>query len=240
MYAAENKINLPPVLTSEGARVNPDWLKNFLANPALSSTDLNRDGVRGYLQVRMPTFSFSNDEIRALVLFFGALSHQAEPFIPQKVEPLTTAEAGMARALFTSTAAPCLKCHATGDAAHDKNATAPNFLLARDRLRPAWTGRWITNPQLIIPGTAMPSGLFRRQNDHWVFSGPIPENMRGYQGDHADLLVRYMFTLTPEEQRLAMPCRAEKAAALKKANAVIPSPPPGAPCAPAVEGSAFL
>jgi cytochrome c551/c552 len=204
MYQGEDKINLPPALTSEGARVNPDWLKNFLANPALSNTDLNRDGVRSYLQVRMPTFFFSNDEIRSLVLFFEALSHQAEPFIPQKVEPLTTSEEGMARALFTSTAAPCLKCHATGDPAHDKNATAPNFLLARDRLRPAWTGRWITNPQLIIPGTAMPSGLFRRQNDQWVFSGPIPENMRNYHGDHADLLVRYMFTLTPEEQRLLL------------------------------------
>jgi cytochrome c2 len=204
MYQGEDKINLPPVLTSEGARVNPEWLKNFLANPALSTTDLNRDGVRSYLQVRMPTFFFSDNEIRSLVLFFGAISHQAEPFIPQKVEPLTTSEEGMARALFTSTAAPCLKCHATGDPAHDKNATAPNFLLARDRLRPAWTGRWITNPQLIIPGTAMPSGLFKRQNDHWIFSGPIPENMRGFQGDHADLLVRYMFTLTPEEQRLLL------------------------------------
>ena len=204
MYQGENKINLPPVLTSEGARVNPDWLKNFLANPALSTTNLDRDGVRSYLAVRMPTFFFSDDEVRSLVLFFEALSHQAEPFIPQKVEPLSTAEEGMARALFTSTAAPCLKCHATGDPAHDKNATAPNFLLAKDRLRPAWTGRWITNPQLIIPGTAMPSGLFKRQNDHWVFSGPIPESMRNYQGDHADLLVRYMFTLTPEEQRLLL------------------------------------
>jgi cytochrome c551/c552 len=204
MYQGEDKINLPPVLTSEGARVNPEWLKNFLANPALSTTDLNRDGVRGYLQVRMPTFFFSDDEIRSLVLFFEAMSHQAEPFIPQKVEPLTTSEEGMARALFTSTAAPCLKCHATGDPGHDKNATAPNFLLAKDRLRPAWTQRWITNPQLIIPGTAMPSGLFRRQNDQWVFSGPIPENMRAYHGDHADLLVRYMFTLTPEEQRLLL------------------------------------
>jgi cytochrome c551/c552 len=204
MYQGQDKINLPPVLTSEGARVNPEWLKNFLANPALSTTDLNRDGVRGYLAVRMPTFFFSDDEIRSLVLFFGALSHQAEPFIPEKVEPLTTSEEAMARALFTSTAAPCLKCHATGDPAHDKDATAPNFLLARDRLRLAWTGRWITNPQLIIPGTAMPSGLFKRQNDQWVFSGPIPENMRAYHGDHADLLVRYMFTLTPEEQRLLL------------------------------------
>ncbi len=200
-YQGENKQNLPPVLTSEGARVNADWLKSFLANPSLSTTDVHRNGVRSYLQVRMPTFFLSDDEIRTLVLFFEAMSNQAQPFIPEKVQPITTAEKEMARQLFTSTAAPCLKCHATGDPAHDKTAIAPNFLFAKDRLQPAWTARWLTNPALIAPGTAMPSGLFKREGDHWVFSGPLPPSFRGYTGDHADLLVRYMFQLTPEEQR---------------------------------------
>ncbi len=199
-FQGDLKINLPPVLTSEGARVNPEWLRRFLANPSLSTTDMNRNGVRSYLQVRMPTFSFSDDEIRKLVLFFEAMSSQAEPFIPPKIEPLTDVERAMARDLFTSPAAPCLKCHATGNEAHDKNATAPNFLLARDRLRPAWTERWITDPAKIIPGTAMPSGLFRREGDRWVFAGPLPPALQKYVGDHADLLVRYMFTLTPGEQ----------------------------------------
>jgi len=202
MYRAENKANLPPMLTSEGARVNPEWLKGFLANPSLSATDTDRNGVRSYLQVRMPTFFFSDDEIRTLVQFFEAVSSQPEPFIPQKLEPLTTAEIGMARDLFTSKAAPCLKCHMTGVPAHDKTATAPNFLLAKDRLRPPWTERWVTNPALIAPGTSMPSGLFRKEGDRWVFAGPLPTAMKSYQGDDADLLVRYMFELTPEEQRM--------------------------------------
>ena len=55
--------------------------------------------------------------------------------------------------------------------------------------------RWITNPQQIAPGTAMPSGLFRRDGDRWVFSGPLPASFQGYTGDHADLLVRYMLQL---------------------------------------------
>jgi len=203
-FQGENKQNLPPVLTSEGARVNPEWLKGFLANPSLSTTEVNRNGVRSYLQVRMPTFFLSDDEIRALVLFFEAMSSQPQPFIPQKITPITTAEKDMARQLFTSTAAPCLKCHATGDPAHDKTAIAPNFLFAKERLQPAWTARWITNPALIAPGTAMPSGLFKRDGDHWVFAGPLPASFRGYMGDHADLLVRYMFQLTPEEQRSLM------------------------------------
>jgi cytochrome c551/c552 len=201
MYQAENKANLPPALTSEGARVDPAWLQRFLANPPLSTTDVNRNGVRSYLQVRMPTFSFSDNEIQKLVRFFAALSAQQSPYIAPKMEALTTAEREMARQLFTSTSAPCLKCHATGNPAHDKNASAPNFLLARERLKPAWTARWITDPAKIIPGTSMPSGLFRREGDRWVFSGPLPASFHGYTKDHAGLLVRYMFQLTPEEQR---------------------------------------
>jgi cytochrome c2 len=199
-YQGENHANLPPVLTTEGARVNPEWLRQFLANPSLSTTDTNRNGVRQYLQVRMPTFYFSNDEIRKLVLFFQAMSSQPDPFIPPRVDPLDDAQRAMARSLFTSPAAPCLKCHMTGNPEHDKNASAPNFLLARDRLQPAWTERWITDPAKIIPGTAMPSGLFRREGDRWVFAGPVPEPLQQYHGDHADLLVRYMFSLTPQEQ----------------------------------------
>jgi len=134
------------------------------------------------------------------VLFFGALSSQAEPFIPEKRVPLTTAETELARDLFTNPAAPCLKCHATGDPTHDKTATAPNFILAGERLRQPWAERWVTDPAKIIPGTAMPSGLFRKDGDHWVFAGPTPGAMQNYHGDQAELLVRYMFTLTPQEQ----------------------------------------
>ena len=47
----------------------------------------------------------------------------------------------------------------------------------------------------------MPSGLFQQDGDRWVFSGPVPASFNSYTGDHADLLVRYMFQLTPEEQR---------------------------------------
>ncbi|HTX35631.1 MAG TPA: c-type cytochrome [Bryobacteraceae bacterium] len=189
----------PPTLIGEGARVQPGWLEGFLANPSLSDTDTNRDGVRQYLKVRMPTFYFSDGEIRKLVRFFEALSSQAEPFIAEPTEPLTDQERGMARALFTSEGAPCLKCHMTGDPKHDAKATAPNFTVARERLKPGWTRRWILEPASMAPGTAMPSGLFRQEGDRWVFNGPTPASFQGYTKDHADLLVRYMFQFTPEE-----------------------------------------
>ena len=105
----------------------------------------------------------------------------------------------MARALFTSQGAPCLKCHAIGSPSHDKFATAPNFLLASERLKPDWVKHWILDPAKIDPGTAMPSGLFKRDGDRWVFAGPTPASFNGYTKDHADLLVRYMFSFTPDE-----------------------------------------
>jgi cytochrome c551/c552 len=192
---------LPPKLLTEGARVDPEWLRKFLSNPALITTDTNRNGVRPYLKVRMPTFSFSDNELRKLVRFFQALSQQPMPYIPEEVPVLTAKETDMARSLFSSTAAPCLKCHATGDPSHDKIATAPNFLLAKERLKPDWVERWITDPQAVSPGTSMPSGLFKEQDNQWVFSGPTPPSFQGYTGDHRKLLTDYIFQLTPEEQR---------------------------------------
>jgi mono/diheme cytochrome c family protein len=264
------KDQLPPNLTSEGARVDPNWLLRFLHDPSLtdatgkaepgrsdktvgvtptsgnaidnqaaqpaatpaggnqggnqtaapqSSTGTtnndaavlaeqfkaqpgaDRNGVRTYLRARMPTFNFSPNELRLLVRFFMAVSAQQEPYIREPLEPLKEDERMLARALFTSEGAPCLKCHITGDPGHDKTASAPNFLLASERLKPKWTYRWLLDPQQISPGTAMPSGLFRKEGERMVFNGPTPEAFNNYHRDHAELLVRYMFLLTPDEQR---------------------------------------
>ncbi len=232
---ADGKEQLPPRLTSEGARVNPDWLLRFLKDPSQAtpaeraslaqavaghaqsgdewaeSTGLhpqpgvNRNGVRRYLKARMPTFNFSPNELQALVNFFMGSSSQAQPYIPERLDPLTSDERGMAQALFNSTAAPCLKCHMTGDPTHDARATAPNFLLAPDRLKPAWTRRWLLDPQVISPGTSMPSELFKRDQGHdrWIFNGPTPPAFQTYEKDHVDLLVRYIFQVSPGEQKQA-------------------------------------
>lgn len=230
MYQSENKDKVPPPLMSEGARVDPNWLARFLANPAMSTTETNRNGVRTYLEVRMPTFQFTDDEIRKIVRFFESISSQERPYMPPRVTPLTDTERSIARALFTSQAAPCLKCHATGQPAHDATATAPNFLLARDRLRPAWTMRWITDPARIAPGTAMPSGLFRLDGDRWIFNGPLPAVAQQFHGDQADLLVRYMFSITPEEQRMLLgrsPSSTSSVTTPRKDAARAPSPSGG-------------
>jgi cytochrome c551/c552 len=237
---AEGKDLLPPRLSSEGARVDPDWLLRFLHDPSLSGEKtpaqneqinalatkpaapgpaqptgtaapttqklkaqpgLDRNGVRPYLNFRMPTFNFSPNELQVLVRFFMAMSGQQDPYIKVPLEPLTDQEKMTARQMFTS-GTPCLKCHVTGDPTHDAKAIAPNFLLAGERLKPDWTFRWLLDPSQIAPGTAMPSGLFKKEGDRWVVNLPNPPaSANAYQHDHARLLVRYMFQMSPEEQR---------------------------------------
>ncbi|MBI3895050.1 MAG: c-type cytochrome [Acidobacteria bacterium] len=195
------KEQLPPTLIGEGARVDPLWLAKFLENPSMSDTNTDRNGVRPYLRAKMPTFYFSEGEILALTRFFEAMSSQVRPYIAPQLVPMTSQEMTLARQLFTDPGAPCLTCHATGDPAHDQRATAPNFVLMRSRLKPDWTRRWMLDPQMMNPGTAMPSGLFRQENGRWVFNVSLPPAFRQYDKDHADLLVRYIFQFTPEELR---------------------------------------
>ena len=161
----------------------------------------DRNGIRPYLQFRMPTFNFSPNELQALVRFFMALSGQQDPYIKEPMKPLTAQEVLVAREMFTS-GTPCLKCHITGDPARDAKAIAPNFLLAAERLKPDWTFRWLLDPAQISPGTAMPSGLFRKEGDRWVVNlAQPPTSAVAYHDDHAELLVRYMFLLDDAEQR---------------------------------------
>jgi len=63
----------------------------------------------------------------------------------------------------------------------------------------------------------MPSGLFRRENNHWVFAGPTPPSFQGYEKDQSTLLVDYIFQLTPEEQKRV-------AASMGRSQASIQSP----------------
>lgn len=253
-FYQSQKEYLPPPLTSEGARVDPDWLMKFLKDPSLMQAGekppmpsssaaapasapkasgspnasaspaakpaatnandqsngkllpqwgLNRNGIRPYIQVHMPTFNFSPNELRVLVRFFMAVSSQNDPYIKEPMVPLTDSERSIARNIFVS-GTPCLKCHITGDPTHDAKAIAPNFLLASQRLKPDWVFRWILDPAGIAPGTAMPSALFvkDKEKDRWIVNLPtLPPDVAGYHDDHARLLVRYMFMMTPDEQK---------------------------------------
>jgi hypothetical protein len=197
---------------SPAANAQPSPAANASASPADNQPanqaaklppqpGLDRNGVRPYLQFRMPTFNFSPNELQILVRFFMAMSGQQDPYIKEPLQPLTEQERLTARQMFTS-GTPCLKCHITGNPEHDSKAIAPNFLLASERLKPEWTFRWLLDPAQISPGTAMPTGLFRKEGDRWVVNLPNPPaSANAYHDDHARLLVRYMFLMSPGEQQ---------------------------------------
>jgi hypothetical protein len=70
----------------------------------------------------------------------------------------------------------------------------------------------------------MPSGLFKRDQDHnrWVLNGQLPPDLQKYDQDHVALLVRYMFQMSPDEQKRL---GAQLASSASKAAAAAPAKP---------------
>ncbi|NOX60232.1 MAG: cytochrome c [Planctomycetes bacterium] len=197
-YGGENEAKLPPSLVGVGARLNPEWLAKFLRNPAMSDGTMHRNGVRTYLDIRMPTFNLWDEEIGILVRFFEAMSDQTSPYFPPHLAELTEKERTMARENFLGM--DCLNCHASADAAaFDASVIAPSFIHTESRLKPTWTKRWLWNPGVLLIDTKMPSGLFRKDGDRYVVAGQMTDDLAEYDGDHIELFVRYMNTIDLEE-----------------------------------------
>ncbi len=76
----------PPSLFSIGLRTNKDWLFGFLGKP---------EPIRMWLNARMPTFGFHDEESTQVIRYFNAIErHRAEmderanPMTPPKVRPV--------------------------------------------------------------------------------------------------------------------------------------------------------
>lgn len=197
-YEGEKKELAPPSLVGQGARTDPGWLADFLRNPALSESNSHQNGVRAYLDIRMPMFTFSEGEIGKLVRFFNALANQPTPYPKVPLERLEGTELELAREAFH--VSDCMKCHASGGpSTFTEQTIAPSFQLTPERLKPMWLERWMIDPARLMPGTKMPTGLFRRQDDRWVILGSIPDSIRDYPGDHVQLMVRYLMQFDDTE-----------------------------------------
>ena len=156
--AIENASLLPPNLAAEGARVQADWLFEFLHDPS-------RVTLRPWLGVRMPTFGFSDDKVNTLVTYFES-AERRDSFLSRPERP---GRRELAVGEVTFNMFQCAKCHPAGPAAAAAaNAgaaeLAPSLLLARERLRHDWVPDWILDPQGWIPGTRMPAN-FQRSRD---------------------------------------------------------------------------
>ncbi len=136
----------PPMLTPEGARVQPDWLYAFLRAPIT---------IRPWLDVRMPTFGFDDPTVNGVISYFGAVSNTVGPFQTHQVMTAANTEAG-SKQLFD--VLQCQKCHVLGAIPKDQPVSnlAPDLRMAADRLQPEWISEWLRNPAAILPGTRMP------------------------------------------------------------------------------------
>jgi len=155
---------LPPSLAAQGARVQSDWLFDYLHDPGEAS-------MRPWLTVRMPTFGFSDDQVNTIVGYFRA-REERDTFLSSPERP-SDRDLAVGRVAFNMF--QCAKCHPSGPQAAAEGVSAgelaPSLLLARDRLRHDWVSHWILDPQSWVPGTKMPAN-FPKSADA-VYSSPL-------------------------------------------------------------------
>ncbi|MFL5264100.1 MAG: hypothetical protein ACJ79L_16995, partial [Anaeromyxobacteraceae bacterium] len=148
LFTEDTQSYAPPIITGEGAKVQPGWLFGFLKGPT---------PLRPWLRIRMPTFHFADEDATRLVEYFAASSAKSFPYLTVEVPPPPPAKVKETIELFT--ALQCTKCHVVGKLApnQDPGSAAPDFLLAKRRLRPDWIPLWLRNPNALMEGTRMPS-----------------------------------------------------------------------------------
>ncbi len=137
----------PPMLTPEGARVQPDWLYAFLRGPIQ---------IRPWLNVRMPTFGLDDRNLNTVIRYFGAVSDSIGPFRSHEIVRASDQEA-VGKQLFELL--KCQQCHVLGTIPKDQPTAnlAPDLRMASDRLQPEWILQWLKKPSDILPGTRMPA-----------------------------------------------------------------------------------
>ena len=177
-YYQDNITLAPPVLNGEGEKVQSPWLYNFLKSPIT---------LRPWLEIRMPTFGFSDEHDTQLVNFFNGLSKVEQPYhyIDDRKIPAGYLEA--AKALTSPEYFNCFSCHVQGGKNPEgpKEGWAPDLAMARQRLNPNWIIKWLKDPQKVQPGAKMPS-----------FYPGGPDNILGGKEDlQIEALRDYLMTL---------------------------------------------
>jgi cytochrome c5 len=164
----------PPVFRGQGAKVNPDWLFEFLLLPYI---------VRTHVEVRMPTFGLTTDESLALVRWFSYQDDEPWPFEVDTDAVVDEDLYATGEAVFTEF--QCNQCHPQGDelpSNPDKTQWGPDLSLAAERLKPGWIHDWLQDPQQISPGTRMPNFLGEfGDNEYSEYYDDWPDRIRALQ-----------------------------------------------------------
>jgi cytochrome c2 len=176
----------PPILyndksqVGEGSRVQTAWLHDFLGHP--------ENHIRPWLQVRMPTFDFTEEEKNAITHYFAAMDKVPYPYDPKPIPNAALATTG--KDLFTKW--QCVKCHVvSGKLPNQEPANmAPDLAKIPERLRADWISQWLTDPGRIMPGTRMPSNFPADPQEN-----AYPEILGGDQKKQIEAVRAYLLTL---------------------------------------------
>lgn len=132
--------SIGPDLTEEGAnKRSPDWLERHFMQP--NSVSPNSP---------MPDFHFTRNQARALTFYMLSLTSEQMGAYYSSVRLIPSAVQG--QTLFVQK--NCIACHRIGGIGA-KDGT--DLLGVATRHSPGWLDEQLRNPQLVSPGTAMPT-----------------------------------------------------------------------------------
>jgi cytochrome c551/c552 len=160
----------PPPLYLEGIKVQTPWLFNFLQNP---------ERVRHRTVLKMPRFTMSPDEARALANYFAAVDGTSYPYqkVPEREPDYLARKADEYRAEFPNSdhdylseswkmlnGPVCITCHFVGGRQlkalkPEDSIRGPNLDGVSNRLRSDWLMLWLYRPSWITPYTSMPQNF---------------------------------------------------------------------------------
>lgn len=163
----------PPMLRTQGVKTQVDWLYRFLKEPwpirpnifplapgAKTMPDLN---------IRMPTFGFTDEEAASLVRWFAVRDHlpgvdvYPHTNFPERDPALLAARKEIhekvLRGVILDREKGCASCHWVAGQAPpgDPFKHAPDLAHVEERLRPRWLYSWVAVPAAIYPRTTMTS-----------------------------------------------------------------------------------
>lgn len=142
----------PPAITGEGAKVQSDWLVQFLQQPW---------AIRPWMRTVMPTFGLDNEEVNVLVNHFIAAS-DVTTFSTFSCDDASEQSIEAGRKLASEKYFKCFTCHVQGEKtpAGTPDRWAPDLAQVNERLRHDWIISWLKDPGALQPGTKMPQFFY--------------------------------------------------------------------------------
>jgi mono/diheme cytochrome c family protein len=136
---------IAPVLAIEGARVRPEWMREFIIGPFSVRPFGAGPGDGG----RMPRFAMDRATADSLAAWLLHRTTTIADFTPFTLTPFDSAQIES----LLGTRFSCLGCHRIGDRG---GRIGPDLSRASVRLRPAYIRAMLERPASLVPGTPMP------------------------------------------------------------------------------------